>query len=67
MEVARENGLNLVVLYNLREFDRWFENPDMQYRQYKDPDSLQYDSEDYFAKKAQGYDTNGVDSDPYAE
>ena len=67
MQVARDNGLNLVVLYNLREFDRWFENPDMQYRQYRDPDSLQYDSEDYFAKKAQGYDTNGVDSDPYAE
>ena len=38
----------------------------MKYVQYADPDSLQYDSDDYFAKKAQGYDTNGVDSDPYA-
>ena len=65
MEVARENGLNLVVLYNLREFDRWFEHPDMQYRQYRDPDPLQYDSEDYFAKKAQGYDPYGNDAFPY--
>ena len=37
----------------------------MQYRQYKDPDPLQYDSEDYFAKKAQGYDPYGNDAFPY--
>jgi len=63
---AEDNGIQLVVLYNLREFDTWFANPEMKYIQYADPDSLQYDSDDYFAKKAQGYDTNGVDSDPYA-
>ena len=67
MQTAKDNGLNLFVFYNLREFDRWLEHPEMQYRQYRDPDPLQYDSEDYFAKKAQGYDTIGVDSDPYAE
>lgn len=65
MQTARDNGLNLFVFYNLREFDRWFENPEMQYRQYRDPDSLQYDSDDYFAKKAKGYDTNGLDAFPY--
>lgn len=59
---ANENGLNFYVFYNLREFDTWMENPKMQYVQYKDPDPLQYDSEDYFAKKAKGYDTNGNDS-----
>lgn len=65
MQTARDNGLNLVVLYNLREFDKWFENPDMQYRQYRDADPLQYDSKIYFDKKAQGYDTNGLDAFPY--
>lgn len=63
MEVAKEAGLNLFIFYNLREFDRWYEHPEMQYRQYKDPDSLQYDSEDYFDKKAKHMDTNGNDSD----
>ena len=59
---AIENGLNYVVFYNLREFETWLKNPKMQYRQYADPDSLRYNSEDYFAKKARGFDTNGNDS-----
>ena len=66
-QTAKDNGLNFFIFYNLREFDKWYENPDMEYMQYKDPDSLRYDSEDYFKKKAQGYDTNGTDSDPYAD
>jgi len=64
MEVAKEAGLNLFIFYNLREFDRWYEHPEMQYRQYKDPDPLQYDSDNYFDKKAKGYETNGNDSCP---
>lgn len=62
-QTAKDNGLNFFVFFNLREFDKWFEHPDMQYRQYKDPDPLQYDSEDYFAKKAQHLDPYGNDSD----
>ena len=30
-EFAYDHGVNLVVLYNMREFNTWYENPDMQY------------------------------------
>lgn len=65
-EVAKENGLTLVELFNLDEFERWYENPSLTYEEYKyAPESLQYDSEEYFREKNRGRDIYGNDSDPY--
>jgi hypothetical protein len=60
-QTAEENGIKLLVFYNIREFLAWYENPELTYDQYKDPDPLQYDSDAYFASKAKGQNTNGND------
>ena len=66
-EVAKANGFKLIEWFNLDEFNRWFENPELSYEEYKyAPDSMQYDSEEYFNQKARGRDIYGNDSDPYA-
>jgi len=66
-EVAKANGLKFIEWFNLDEFNRWYENPELTYEEYKyAPDSVQYDSEEYFKQKARGRDIYGVDSDPYA-
>ena len=60
-QTAEENGIKLLVFYNIREFLAWYENPELTYEEYKDPDPLQYDSDAYFASKAKGQNTNGND------
>ena len=63
-EVAKQNGLKFIEWFNLDEFLRWFDNPNLTYEEYKyAPDSMQYDSEEYFAQKARGRDIYGLDSD----
>lgn len=65
-QVAEENGIRLIELFNLDEFNTWFANPELTYEEYKQsPDSMQYDSEEYFKQKARGRDIYGNDSDPY--
>lgn len=66
-EVAKVNGLKYIEWFNLDEFNKWFENPELSYEEYRyAPDSLQYDSEEYFDQKARGRDVYGNDSQPYA-
>lgn len=66
-EVAKANGLKFIEWFNLDEFNTWFENPELNYEEYKyAPDSVQYDSEEYFKQKARGRDIYGNDSQPYA-
>lgn len=66
-EVAKANGLKYIEWFNLDEFNKWFENPELSYEEYRyAPDSLQYDSEEYFDQKARGRDVYGNDSQPYA-
>ena len=43
----------------MREFDKWFENPELTYEEYADPDPLLYDSEEYFRQKANGENPYG--------
>lgn len=63
-EVAKNNGLKLIEWFNLDEFNTWFNNPELTYEEYKyAPDSIQYDSEEYFKQKARGRDIYGNDSD----
>jgi hypothetical protein len=66
-KVAKENGLRLIEIFNMDEFNKWYENPELTYEEYKyPPKSMQYDSDEYFAQKDRGRDIYGVDSDPYA-
>ena len=63
-EVAKANGFRLIEFFNLREFENWYNNPELTYEEYKyAPDSMQYDSEEYFNQKARGRDIYGNDSD----
>ena len=63
--LAKETGMNYIVWYNMKEFENWLANPTLTYEEYKEPTSRQYDSDEYFDLKAQGYDSHGNDSDPY--
>lgn len=66
-KVAEFNGLKLIEWFNLDEFETWYNHPELSYEEYKyAPESMQYDSEEYFKQKARGRDIYGVDSDPYA-
>lgn len=65
--VAKVNGFRLIEFFNLREFENWYNNPELTYEEYKDPNPRRYDSDDYFKQKAAGYDPRGNDSDPYAD
>ena len=66
-EVAKANNFRLIEFFNLDEFNKWFENPELTYEEYKyAPDSLQYNSEEYFKQKARGRDIYGNDTQPYA-
>lgn len=66
-EVAKENGLKFIEWFNLDEFAKWYNNPELSYEEYKfAPDSMQYDSDEYFAQKDRGRDVYGNDSRPYA-
>lgn len=67
-ELAKQNGLKLIEWFNLDEFNNWLQNPSADYEEYKyAPDSLQYNSDEYFKQKARGRDIYGVDSDPLAD
>ena len=62
--VAAENGLKFIEWFNLDEFNKWYDNPLLSYEEYRyAPDSMQYDSEEYFNQKARGRDVYGNDSD----
>lgn len=64
-EVAKQIGMKYVEIFNLDEFNTWYNNPELTYEEYKQaPDSLQYDSDEYFAAKANNRDIYGNDSDP---
>lgn len=65
-DVAKENGFRFIEWFNLDEFDRWYEDPNLTYYEYQyAPKSLQYDSDEYFRQKNRGRDVYGNDSDPY--
>lgn len=65
-EVAKKFDFRLIEWFNLDEFNLWYEDPELTYEEYKyAPDSLQYDSEEYFKEKNRGRDVFGNDSDPY--
>ena len=64
-EVAKVNGFKLIEFFNLREFENWYNNPELTYEEYKDPNPRRYDSGYYFKQKAAGFDPRGNDSDPY--
>lgn len=62
-KVAKEAGLKLIEWFNLIEFEKWYENPQLTYEEYKTaPESMQYDSDEYFANKELGYNIYGNDS-----
>jgi len=62
-KVAKEAGLKLIEWFNLIEFEKWYNNPDLTYEEYKTaPESMQYDSDEYFANKELGYNIYGNDS-----
>lgn len=66
-EVAKQVGLNYIEWFNLDEFEKWYANPELTYEEYKTaPESMQYDSDEYFKQKARGRDVYGNDSQPYA-
>lgn len=63
-EVAKQNGLKFIEWFNMDEFNKWYENPSLTYEEYRyTPDSMQYNSDEYFAQKARGRDIYGNDSD----
>lgn len=65
-QIAKENGYKYLEFFDINEFNRWYENPDLTYEEYKDaPESLQYDREEYFDKKAQGVDLYGNSIKPH--
>ena len=67
-EIAKINGLKLIEWFNLDEFNTWLAKPELTYEQYKQaPESMQYDSKEYFKQKARGRDIYGNDSDPYGD
>lgn len=68
IQLAKENGIKYVDIYNMDEFIKWYNNPELTYEEYKTaPESMQYDSDEYFTQKARGRDIYGNDSQPYAD
>lgn len=65
--IAKEAGLKYIEWFNIDEFLKWYENPELTYEEYKTaPESMQYDSDEYFIQKDRGRDVYGNDSRPYA-
>lgn len=63
-QVAKDNGFRLIEWFNLREFENWFNNPELNYSEYKDPNPRRYDSANYFYQKdVLHQDPRGNDSD----
>ena len=65
--VAKQQGFKLLEFFNLDEVLNFLKDPTQTYEEYKcAPDTMQYDSDEYFKQKARGRDIYGNDSDPYA-
>lgn len=64
-KIAKRLGYRYVEIFNLDEFEKWYDNPNLTYQEYKHPERLQYDSDEYFRQKNRGRDVYGNDSDPY--
>ena len=65
-ELAKQAGFKYIEIFNMDEFIKWYNNPELSYEEYKTaPESMQYDSEEYFKQKARARDIFGNDSDPY--
>ena len=63
-QIAKENGYKYIEIFNMDEFNTWYANPELTYEKYKcPPKSLQYDRDEYFARKEQGTDLYGNSSD----
>ncbi len=65
-KIAKELGYKYVEIFNMDEFNKWYENPELTYDEYKFPVPLKYDSDEYFRQKANARDIYGNDTDPYA-
>lgn len=61
-QIAKENGYRYVELFNMDEFNKWYNNPELTYEEYKYPTTLKYDSDEYFAQKARHRDIYGNDT-----
>lgn len=65
-KIAKELGYRYLEFFNIAEFDKWYENPELTYEEYKNPPkSLQYDREEYFKNKEKGIDLYGNSSNPH--
>jgi len=64
-KIAKKLGYRYVEIFNLDEFEKWYDNPNLTYQEYKHPERLEYDSDEYFRQKDRGRDVYGNDSDPY--
>lgn len=61
-QVAKDLGYDYVEIFNMDEFNKWYENPELTYEEYKfPPDSLRYDHDEYFRQKARKRDIYGND------
>ena len=61
--IAENNGFKYVEIFNMDEFNKWYNNPELTYDEYKYPTRIKYDSDEYFKQKARGRDIFGNDSD----
>lgn len=65
-QIAKDNGYRVIEIFNIDEFNKWYENPELTYDEYKcAPESMQYDREQYFADKEKGRDDFGNDVNPH--
>jgi len=65
-QIAKDLGYKYIEIFNMDEFNKWYENPELTYEEYKSaPESMQYDREVYFADKERGRDDFGNDSKPH--
>lgn len=63
-EVAKQSGLKYIEWFNIDEFLKWYNNPELTYEEYKTaPESMQYDSDEYFKQKERHRDVYGNDTD----
>ena len=63
IELAKQGGMKYVDIYNMDEFNNWYNNPELTYEEYRvSPESMQYDSDEYFNQKARHRDIYGNDS-----
>lgn len=62
-KIAKDTGLKYIEIFNMDEFNTWYNNPELTYEEYKfAPESMQYNSNEYFKQKARHRDIYGNDS-----